>query len=290
MQKLRNQRTIADAVAVEGFGYWSGRDVRVEFRPADENTGVVFVRADLPGRPRIPAQVAYRMDTPLRSSLEFGGARVEMVEHVMATLGGLQIDNCEVWVNEEEMPGCDGSCLPLVEAIDRTEIVTQQATRRCIVVREMIRASRGEAWIELRPAMEGGLWVDYSLDYGPGPIGYQRLRLRLSTETFREDLAPSRTFLLKAEADRLRSLGLGARTQFSDLLVFAPDGPIDNALRFEDECVRHKILDLIGDLALADCDLAGSVIASRSGHHLNARILQTFLAKSQAVGRYRRCA
>jgi len=290
MHKPRQQRTIAGSVAVEGFGYWSGRDVRVEFRPAEENTGVVFVRSDLPGRPRIPARVAYRIDSPLRSSLEFGGARVEMGEHIMATLGGLQIDNCEVWVNEAEMPGCDGSCLAFAEALDGTEIVTQAATRRCIAVREMIRASRGDAWIELRASADGGLWLDYSLDYGPGPIGYQRLRLRVSAETFRRDLAASRTFLLEAEAQRLRSLGLGMRTRFNDLLVFGPDGPIENKLRFEDECVRHKILDLIGDLALADCDLVGSVIASRSGHHLNARVLQTFLARTQAVGRYRRCA
>lgn len=275
---------------MEGFGYWSGRDVRVEFRPAAENTGIVFVRRDLPGRPRIPARVAYRTDMALRSNLEFGGARVQMVEHIMATLGGLRIDNCEVWVDAEEMPGCDGSCLAFVEALDQTEIVPQRALRPCLAVHEMIRASRKDAWIELRPAMEGGLWIDYSLDYGPGPIGYQRLRLRLSAETFCRDLAPSRTFLMEAEANRLRSMGLGSRTQFSDLLVFGPDGPIDNTLRFEDECVRHKILDLVGDLALAEYDLAGSVIASRSGHQLNARVLQTFLAKTQSVGRFRRCA
>jgi len=290
MHEPRNQRTIAHAVAVEGFGYWSGRDVRVEFRPAAENTGIVFVREDLPGEPRIPARVALRTDTPLRSVLECRGARVEMVEHIMAALAGLQIDNCEVWTDAAEMPGRDGSCLAFVEAIDRTRIVTQPAPRRTIAVHEMVRASRGESWIELRSSADGGLWLDYSLDYGPGPIGYQRLRLKLSPETFRRELAPSRTFLMEAEAQRLRSLGLGTRTRFSDLLVFGPDGPIDNTLRFEDECVRHKILDLVGDLALAECDLVGSVIASRSGHHLNARILQTFLTKSQCVGQFRRCA
>ncbi|HLA85308.1 MAG TPA: UDP-3-O-acyl-N-acetylglucosamine deacetylase [Thermoguttaceae bacterium] len=290
MPKLRRQRTIASAVTVEGVGYWSGRDVCVEFRPADENAGVVFVRRDLPGLPRVPARVALRTDTPLRSSLEFSGVRVEMVEHIMAVLGGLQIDNCEVWVDQPEMPGCDGSSLAFIEAIEQTGVVTQPALRRCLFVSELIRASRDDAWVELRPSSDDGLWLDYTLDYGPGPIGRQRLRLKLTPETFRRELAPSRTFLLEAEAKRLQSLGLGARAGFGDLLVFGPDGPIDNTLRFEDECVRHKVLDLVGDLALAECDLAGSVIASRSGHHLNARVLQTFLTKSQAVGCYRRCA
>ncbi len=290
MHTTRKQRTIAGAVAVEGFGYWSGRDVRIEFRPAAEDAGIVFVRRDLPGHPRIPARATHRMTTPLRSSLECAGARIEMVEHIMATLSGMRIDNCEVWADEAEMPGCDGSCLPFVEAIDKAEIVRQEAPRRCIAVRQPIRASQDNAWIELRPLPEGGLWLDYTLDYGPGPIGHQRLRLELSTDTFRRDLAPSRTFLREAEAEQLRCRGLGARVGFGDLLVFGPDGPIDNTLRFEDECVRHKILDLIGDLALADCDLVGSVVASRSGHHLNARILQTLLTESQTVGQYRRCA
>ncbi|MBN1589366.1 MAG: UDP-3-O-[3-hydroxymyristoyl] N-acetylglucosamine deacetylase [Pirellulales bacterium] len=290
MITTRKQRTIADSVAVEGFGYWSGRDVRVEFCPAEENTGVVFVRQDLPGQPRIPARAAYRNDTPLRSNLECGGATVEMVEHMMATLGGLQIDNCEIRVDAAEMPGCDGSCLPFVEAIDTTKIVTQDAPRRGAVVCETIRASRGNTWIELRPPTDTELSLDYTLDFGPGPIGYQRLRLTVSPDAFRRELAPSRTFLMQAEAEQLRSQGLGTRARFSDLLVFGPDGPIDNTLRFKDECVRHKILDLIGDLALADCDLIGSVIASRSGHHLNAKVLQTFLTKSQTVGRSRRCA
>ena len=290
MPNQRSQRTIAQSVAVEGFGYWSGRDVRIEFCPAEENSGIVFVRTDLPAKTRIPARVAYRTDTPLRSSLEYDGARVDMVEHIMAALAGLRIDNCEIMVDEAEMPGCDGSCLPFVEAIEQAGMVTQKTPRRCIAVGEIIRASRGDAQIELRPSAEDGLWLDYSLDYGPGPIGYQRLRLKLTPETFRQELASCRTFLLESEAERLRSMGLGQRASFSDLLVFGPQGLVDNTLRYPDECVRHKLLDLVGDLALADCDIRGTVVASRSGHYLNAKVLQTFLAKTQSLGSFRRCA
>ncbi|HBO46013.1 MAG TPA: UDP-3-O-[3-hydroxymyristoyl] N-acetylglucosamine deacetylase [Planctomycetaceae bacterium] len=290
MHRTRNQRTIRETVAVEGFGYWSGRDIRVEFRPAEANTGIVFVRGDLPDRPRIPARVAHRTDMPLRSNLQYGGARVEMIEHIMATFSGMQIDNCEVWVDEEEMPGCDGSCLAFVEALQSTEIVSQDAPRRRLAIHETVRASRGDAWIELRPGDGDGLVLDYRLDFGPGPIGRQQLSLTMTPETFLRELAPCRTFLMQAEADQLRAHGLGRRVGFSDLLVFGHDGPIDNSLRFDDECVRHKVLDLIGDLALADCDLAGSAVAARSGHYLNAKVLQALLTQSESNGRFRRCA
>ena len=290
MQKTRNQRTIRDTVAVEGFGYWSGRDIRVEFRPAEANTGIVFIRGDLPDHPRIPARIGHRTDMPLRSSLQYGGARVEMVEHIMATFAGMRIDNCEAWVDAEEMPGCDGSCLAFVEALQTTEIVEQDASRRRLAVPEVIRASRGDSWIELRPSDGEDLELDYQLDFGPGPIGRQRMRLTLTPEAFLRELAPCRTFLMQAEAEQLRAHGLGRRAGFSDLLVFGPDGPIDNTLRFTDECVRHKVLDLIGDLALAGCDLAGSAVASRSGHHLNAKVLQALLTKTESISRFRRCA
>ncbi len=112
MDVTRNQRTLRSTAAIEGIGYWSGRDVRVEFRPAAPHTGIVFVRSDLPGRPRIPAVVANRIEMPRRTVLSSGGVAVEMVEHIMAALAGMHVDNCEVWVDQPEMPGCDGSRRP----------------------------------------------------------------------------------------------------------------------------------------------------------------------------------
>ena len=117
MDTLRNQRTLAGAVRVEGFGYWGGQDVSVEFRPAEVDTGLVFVRSDLAGQPRIPACIENWVETPRRTTLRAGQSCVEMVEHIMAALTGLRIDNCEIWVDQAEMPGCDGSALHLVEAI-----------------------------------------------------------------------------------------------------------------------------------------------------------------------------
>ena len=290
METTSKQCTIATSAAVEGVGYWSGRDIRVEFRPAEANSGIIFVRRDLPGRPRVPARVENRVDVPLRSSLQCGTGRVDMIEHIMAALSGLRIDNCEVWVDEAEMPGCDGSSLPFVNALDSAGRVEQNSRRCRQVIRDVVRASHGECRIEARPSDDNTVSLEYHLDYAATSIGRQSLRVVLTPETFRRELAPSRTFLLEAEAQRLKAQGLGLHADFRDLLVFGPEGPIDNTLRFPDECVRHKLLDLVGDLALAGCELVGAFTASRSGHHLNAQLVRTLLSKGQSLQQYRRCA
>jgi UDP-3-O-acyl N-acetylglucosamine deacetylase len=283
-QTSRQQRTIAQPVAVEGFGYWSGRDVRVEFRPAAAMTGVVFVRDDLPGAPRIPAAVAHRVEIPRRTALSCNKANVEMIEHILAALAGLAIDNCEVRVNQPEMPGCDGSSQPYVEALDRAGVVLQDAMRDQLVVREITRLGNEDSWIEARPASTPGLSIRYRLDYGPNnAIGRQTLTLTVNPKTFREQLANCRTFMLKEEADWLLEQGLGARASMQDLLVFGDTGPIDNTLRFADECVRHKILDMVGDFALAGCDIVGQFVAYKSGHRLNAEMVRVLLAEGLRV-------
>lgn len=272
------------------MGYWSGRDVRVEFRPAPAGTGIVFVRSDVEGSPRIPADAAHRIEMPRRTTLRSGAVVVEMVEHVLAALGGLEIDNCEVHVDQPEMPGLDGSSLAFVEAIDGAGIVVQDAPRRVRSVVDYVRLAGESAWIEAWPSASGETVLYYELDYGPeSSIGRQTLQLTLTPETFRRELACCRTFLLKAEADMLRAQGLGNRTTSRDLLVFGEHGPIDNALRFPDECVRHKMLDMVGDLALAGCELHGRFIACRSGHRLNAEIVRAVLEQEE-VCRLRRCA
>jgi UDP-3-O-[3-hydroxymyristoyl] N-acetylglucosamine deacetylase len=291
MHALRQQRTISRPVAVEGFGYWSAQDVRLEFRPAAACTGIVFVRGDLTPRVRIPALAARRVDCPRRTTLRAHGASVEMVEHVLAALWGLRIDNCEVWTTAAEMPGCDGSSLPFVEALHEAGIVEQRAARPCLRVARRMRLGDERHWIEVAPAESGELAVRYELDYGSGnPIGRQVVELEITPETFRRELAASRTFLLRDEAEWLRSQGLGQRTTPQDLLVFDEQGPVGNALRFPDECARHKVLDLVGDFALAGCDLAARITAYRSGHRLNAEMVRALTATAGAACGLRRCA
>ncbi|MBI3466548.1 MAG: UDP-3-O-[3-hydroxymyristoyl] N-acetylglucosamine deacetylase [Planctomycetes bacterium] len=291
MNTQRNQRTISRAVSVEGFGYWSGRDVRVEFRPAEPNTGIVFVRTDLPQPVRIPATVKHRVETPRRTTLRANSTSVEMVEHVLAALSGVQIDNCEVRVNAPEMPGCDGSALPFVAALDTADPVFQPAPRAQLRVREVTRLGTDDCWIEAQPAATPGISIKFRIDYGrDNAIGRQTFSVSVTPETFRRDLAPARTFMLKEEADWLQSQGLGTRATSRDLLVFDKDGPIDNELRFRDECVRHKALDLVGDFALAGCDLIGQFVAHRSGHRLNAEMIRALLSEGELIGGWRRSA
>mgnify|MGYP005839456763 CR=1 FL=1 len=291
MDAPRNQRTLADIARVEGFGYWGGRDVQVEFCPAEADTGIVFVRRDLPGCPRIPALVENLVDVPRRTTLAVGEASVEMVEHIMAALAGLRVDNCEVWVDQSEMPGCDGSALPFVEALDAAGIVGQNAPRPRRIVRQVARFGTRDCWIEARPPVCRGTLLEYHLDYGsPGPIGRQSFSLALAPGSFRREVACCRTFMLQEEAEWLIAQGLGRRASVRDLLVFGPDGPLDNPLRFPDECARHKILDMIGDLGLAGCDLIGQFIAHRSGHRQNAELLRGLLPAAQLCRGWRYCA
>ncbi len=284
----RNQRTLISSAIVEGFGYWSGKDVRVEFRPAEPDTGVVFFRDDLPGRTPIPATVHHRIETPRRTTLSSGGATVEMVEHILAALAGLRIDNCEVHANAAEMPGCDGSSLTFVEALQRAGIVEQDAPRTHLVVTETMRVGDEECWVEASPAARCELSLRYRLDYGAdNAIGRETLQLTVTPASFTRELASARTFLLKSEAEWLRSQGLGTRATYRDLLVFDDEGPIDNELRFENECVRHKTLDLVGDLALAGCDLIGRITAHRTGHRQNAELVRALLREGQKIDRRR---
>jgi UDP-3-O-acyl N-acetylglucosamine deacetylase len=276
---------------VEGVGYWSGRNVRVEFRPAPAETGIVFVRADLNDCPRIPATIHHRVEVPRRTALRNGEAGVEMIEHLMAALAGLQIDNCELWVDQPEMPGCDGSCLPFVEALRGAGVTEQNAVRRRQVIRRPIHVGNHESWIEVRPCCSAKTILRYELDYGSGnSIGRQSLEISLSPRHFHMNLAPSRTFMLEAEAAAMKAQGLGQRATCRDLLVFGSRGPIDNQLRFPDECVRHKLADMVGDLALAGCDLVGRFVAFRSGHRLNAELVRAIVAPGAVQEELQRCA
>ena len=285
------QQTLATATAVSGTGYWSSREVRVEFCPAPVDAGITFVRTDLPGAPRIPARIEHRIETPLRTTLTCGGARVEMIEHVLAAVAGLGIDNCEIRVNQVEMPGLDGSSLPFVEALLGAGLKELDAPAVELFVREPARLGDDESWIEARPASGRGLSLRYRLDYRDTPaIGQQTVELDLTPEVFCRELAPCRTFIRKAEAEWLRQQGFAKNVTTADVLVFDEDGPIDNELRFMDECARHKMLDLVGDLSLLGCRIVGWVNSHCGGHRLNAELVKILLQEGQRMHSRRRSA
>ncbi|MGE5756837.1 MAG: UDP-3-O-acyl-N-acetylglucosamine deacetylase [Planctomycetaceae bacterium] len=274
----RLQRTIARETEVRGVGFFHGSDVALRFRPAEADTGIVFVRTDIPGRPAISAHIRNVIPRPRRTTLQHGTATVEMVEHVMAALAGLRIDNCTIEIDAAETPGCDGSSRAFVEALHESGTVELDRARETLVIDRPITVRDGGATLTAHPGDGAGLVLSYQLDYGPQtPIGAQSLFVDISPETFRRDLAPSRTFLLEAEALALRQAGIGSRASSADLLIFGADGLIGNQLRYPDECVRHKILDMLGDLALLARDLVGHVVAHRSGHQLNAALVRKLI-------------
>jgi len=285
----RYQRTIARPAELTGVGFLTGAAVELCFHPAPPSTGVIFVRSDLKPPVQIPARIEQVTGTQRRTTLGTPPAQVALVEHVLAALAGMRIDNCYVELNAPEPPGLDGSALRFVQALRQAGAVLQPARRAVCHVDAPVIVSQNGATLALHPGAEDELKVSYALDYGlHSPIARQLCTQRVTPQNFLNDVASSRTFILESEAEELRRQGLGARTTAADLLVFGRRGPIDNRLRFADEPARHKILDIIGDLSLLGRDLYGHLVAYRSGHPLNielVRKLKERLADSRDPGR-----
>lgn len=275
MHNLRFQNTIQHVAHVSGRGYWSGRPVTLTFLPAQSHEGIVFRRIDLPGRPAIHAIAANRRETSLRTTLLENGAHVEMVEHVMAALYGMEIDNCIVECDAAEMPGMDGSALAFTVALERAGVQRLSAQTRDLEISVPIRVGNDQQWIMAIPSADFGLTLQYQLDYGANhPIPASTFTYTLDRNTFLQSVATARTFVTESEARQLQMQGVASHVTFRDLIVFGTDGPIDNSLRFDDECSRHKLLDLVGDLSLCGSRISGKIVAHRSGHILNGRMAQ----------------
>lgn len=271
----RYQRTLARPTEVSGVGFLAGAPVRLHFRPAPPSTGVVFVRTDLQASTAIPARAEHVTGTQRRTTLGTAPRHVSLVEHVLAALAGLRIDNCIIEVDGAEPPGLDGSARAFVDALIAAGVTLQPKRRSVWSVTEPVVVAAGGATLALHPAEEPLLKVSYLLDYGPdSPIARQSHTAVITPGTFARELAGARTFLLEAEALELRRQGIGLRTTPADLLVIGRQGPIANRLRKADELARHKVLDVIGDLSLFGQDLCGHVVAYRSGHPLNIELVR----------------
>jgi UDP-3-O-acyl N-acetylglucosamine deacetylase len=270
----RYQRTLARPAELEGIGFLTGAVVRLRFCPAPPETGIVFVRTDLRPQAQVRAYIGQVTSTQRRTTLGRAPVQVELVEHVMAALAGLRIDNCIVELNGPEPPGMDGSARQFVAALHQAGVVLQAARRAVWTVTEPLVVARDGATLALHPTTADELSISYILDYGPtSPIGRQAHTQAITPQHFANELADCRTFLLEEEATELRRQGLGARTTAADLLVFGRRGPIANRVRYANEPARHKILDLLGDLSLFGHDLRGHVVAYRSGHLLNVALV-----------------
>ncbi len=271
---LSQQKTIKQPAEVAGRGLFSGVQSRLRFCPAPENTGIVFLRTDLPEPTRISANISNVAKRDRTTCLVNGPVVVETVEHVLAGAAGLGIDNLLIEINAAEIPSTDGSAQPFVEALQGAGIETQQAQQDEFVITEPITVTDGDATLTAGPGSSTDLDILYDMDYSDIPgIGRQLFAFRLGSDDFNAQLAPARTFCLEAEAKAMQANGMAGHLSPSDVLVIGENGPIDNQLRFKDELVRHKIVDLIGDLALMGKPIRGRVVAYKSGHRLNQKLV-----------------
>lgn len=280
---IRPQRTLQAPVQVTGVAMFSGADARVRILPAGPDHGIRFRRTDLRDAPTIPASIQYLSPLHRRTGLQRAEASVAMVEHVLAALAGLHIDNCIVEINAPEFPALDGSCKEytekiLTEGIEELDVPIHPFPVPCMQIEDRTGAS---GRVVALPDPTGEFTVRYSLNYGSGsPIEPQTFSLSLSPERFARDIAPARTFVLESEVAQLRKFGYGLRMTAKNVLVFGARGVVDNRLRFPDECARHKVLDCIGDYSLLGHPLAGLVSAEQSGHALNHQFIKELIYSS----------
>ncbi|HUO08700.1 MAG TPA: UDP-3-O-acyl-N-acetylglucosamine deacetylase [Phycisphaerae bacterium] len=286
------QKTIAAEASISGRGLFTGVETTLTFKPAPVGHGVVFVRTDLTRPVRIPALVQHVTKRSRRTAIRNGADSIETIEHCMAAVAGLGIDNIEINVNGGEIPGVDGSCLPFVELLQKTGLVEQPAERMFLTITEPIEVQDStvpgggsSATLIAAPPAGDEFRIIYDLDYGNiEPIKQQLYSYELNGH-FREEIAPARTFVTKLEAEMLRSRGLGTHLQPGDVLVLDTTGPIGTDYRFPNECVRHKVLDLIGDLYLLGCPIKGKIVAYKSGHSLNHALVRKLDQMLQAQRR-----
>ncbi len=286
----RAQRTIKGPVELSGKALFTGADVHVRLLPAPPNSGVTFTRTDLPGQAVIPARVPGGPMAFRRTTISRNGAEVGMVEHLFATLHGLGIDNLKIEVDGPEMPGGDGSSACYLDALRQSGVAEQEEPKRVFIVQEPISVTRADASLVALPHPQG-LSLSYTIDYSGRFVKTQTMMLDINERVFAEELAPARSFLLSTEVEEFRKRGLGGGASPANTLVLNPDGSTSIPLRFPDECVRHKMLDLLGDLYLLGCDLRARVVAVRSGHAANIRLvsrLQAAMRDEEARGFFRR--
>jgi UDP-3-O-[3-hydroxymyristoyl] N-acetylglucosamine deacetylase/3-hydroxyacyl-[acyl-carrier-protein] dehydratase len=271
---MERQRTIEKEVSLSGKGIHTASKVNLRFKPAKENTGIVFIRTDLKDSPSIKADVG-SLFIPLsgkrHTSIGNEIANIQTIEHLMAVLCGLGIDNIYIEIDGKEIPAMDGSGKDFYEALSRAGIKEQDAEKQYYAIREPIIVEENGAVLSVFPAEV--FKISYTLDYKHPLIKTQFLSIEINEQNFKNEIVSARTFCLEEEAKEILESGLGRGADYANTLVIGRKGVINNTLRFEDEFVRHKVLDLIGDLYLLGLPIKGHFIGLRSGHSLNLKML-----------------
>ena len=278
----RNPRpqTLALPVSVKGNGLHSNLPCTVRLVPVDRATGLIF--RHLPSGTEIPVNADYAGDLTRATTLVKHGIRLQTVEHLLSALVGLEVEHLLIELDAEELPILDGSAEPWVSAILQAGVQTLAGQRRFIKINQPLEVGQDDKWVRVCPSNGFGLRIRYTIDFNHPAIGRQSREISLTPDKYRRDIGTARTFCLEEEIDFMRARGLALGGSLENALVFGPEGPLNDVLRFEDEAVRHKMLDLIGDLALLGAPLAGLVEAHAAGHALHVALAKAILDHPQA--------
>lgn len=272
---MRLQNTIKKEIHLQGKGLHTGRDIRLRLRPAPRDTGVIFVRTDK-GNTEIKACVSSVSDTTFATTLSSNGVKVGTVEHLLAAFSGLNVDNVYVDLDGPEVPVMDGSAITFVSLILEAGVAQQAKTITCIRIFKPIAIMEGPSQIAVTPYE--GTKITYRLYYTHPAFGEQKMGIDVYRNSFIDELAPARTFGFLNDVEKLRARGLARGGSLENAIVLGQNEIINKEmLRFKDEFVRHKILDLIGDMSLLGVPIYGHIIANKSGHTMNVKLLKKIL-------------
>jgi UDP-3-O-[3-hydroxymyristoyl] N-acetylglucosamine deacetylase len=276
---MHAQRTIRRSISCAGIGLHSGNKVTLSLKPAPANSGIRFRRSDLGGL-EVAATIQHVGGNKLATGLARDTVRVDTVEHLLAAFVSLGVDNAVVELNSPEVPIMDGSAAPFIYLIQEAGLKTLPATRKYLKVLRPLSLSRGDKRIALYPSDH--FKVTYSIAFDHPLLRHQSRTIRMSEDAFVDEIAPARTFGFLKEVEMMRQQGLALGGSLENAIVIGDTGVLNNALRFEDEFVRHKILDVIGDMALVGYPLIGHLVAHRGGHALHTEFAAKVLEESDA--------
>ena len=278
---MTKQRTVASEASYSGVGLHTGNLTTVTVKPAPPDTGIVFVRVDLDGKPKIKADVDNVVDVSRGTTIGIGDVRVHTVEHAMSAMVGLGFDNLIIEVDADEIPNGDGSALPMMHTLLKADFVEQDAERQYITVERPIYYRQGDVTLSILPSDE--LRVSMTIAYDHVAIGTQYASFTINEDVFREEIAPARTFCFLSEVRMLQEKGLIRGGSLESAVVIGDEAILNDDLRFPDEFVRHKILDLLGDMYLLGRPVRGHVVGVKCGHEKNIMFSKQ-IRKSMANG------
>jgi len=275
-----NQKTLAKSIETNGIGLHTGVAVKLKLKPAPENTGYIFVRTDLDNF-EIPASAEYISHCSYATTLLRRGVILSTTEHLLAALRGAGVDNCFLEIDNLEVPILDGSSENFLELIEQAGVVEQNAARRFLKIKERVVFEQGDRKMSVEPCEN--YEIECLIDFPHPFINRQTFNFTLSNDSFGREIASARTFGFTHEIEKLRKANLTLGGSLENAIVLTPDGMLnENPLRFADEFVRHKILDIVGDFALLGMPILGKIKAERSGHSVHASLMSKLLKNEKA--------